>query len=138
MAELLVPVDAELAAKRELDASLVGTAFAGARVGTKIPAEPKPPHFIRVTAPGGAQRDLVTDEATLVLDAFCVDETEARDLAALAVAIMQRAGRTGVLGGATCFGVSVAGLPANLPNPAVPTHFRYTATVSAALRRTTV
>lgn len=136
MSELLIPVDAELAVKRELDASLVGGVFADARVGTKIPGEPKPPRFVRVISVGGAQRDLVTDEPRLTVEAFCVDEGDARDLAALCVAVLQRAGRVGTLGGATCFGVSVAGLPANLPHPTVTTHFRYTVTVSAALRRT--
>ena len=138
MAELLIPVDAEIAIKRELDASLVGTKFAGARVGTKIPAEPKPTHFIRVTATGGGQRDLVTDTPMLVLDGFSVDEGDARDLTALAVAVLQRAGRVGTLGGETCHEVAVGALPANLPHPTVNTHFRFTATVSAALRRASV
>src|SRR5690606_33641294 len=123
---LLIPVDAELAAIAEIRASLVGTAFAAAPVGTKIPSrEPKPRQFVRVVAAGGSQRDLVTDEPLLTLEAFCDDEGAARDLAALLVAIVQRAGRVGRLGGQVCFGVDLAGLPANLPEPDVPTHFRY-------------
>ncbi len=135
MAELLIPADVEVAVKREIDASLVGTRFEGAKVGTKIPLEPKPTHFIRVTATGGGQRDLVTDAPTVVLDAFSVDEQDAHDLAAVAVAVLQRAGRVGTLGGAPCYEVRVGGLPANLPHPAVNTHFGFTATISAALRR---
>lgn len=138
MTELLIPTDVEVAIKREIDASLVGTQFQDAKVGTKIPLEPKPTHFIRVTATGGGQRDLVTDTPTVVLDAFSVDEQHARDLAALAVAVLARAGRVGTLGGVPCYEVRVGGLPANLPHPTVTTHFRFTATVSAALRRASV
>lgn len=134
MSELLIPADAELAVMREFRAALVGSRFSSATVGTKIPLT-KPAQFVRVVATGGTERDLVTDSPLLTLEAFCVEEGDARDLAALLVAFLQRAGRAGVLGGATCFGVEVAGLPSNLPHPDVPTHFRYTATVSAALRR---
>lgn len=134
--ELLVSVDSEIAAITEIRASLVGSAFASAKVGTKIPSQsPKPRQFVRVISAGGSERDLVTDEALLTLEAFCDDEGDARDLAALLVAIVQRAGRLGRLGGCVCFGVDVAGLPANLPHPDIPDRFRYTATVSAALRR---
>ena len=138
MAELLIPVDVELTVKRELDASLVGTRFAGAKVGTKIPQEPKPPMFVRVLATGGASRDLVTDEPTFVVEGYAVDETTAHDLTAYAVAVLERAARVGTLGGETCHTVRVASLPQNYPHPTVNTHFRFTVTVSAALRRTTV
>ena len=138
MAELLIPADVEIAAKRELDASLVGTRFSAARVGTKIPQEPKPQHFVRIVATGGGGGTLVTDRHTVVVEAFCVDEGDARDLSALTVAVLQRAARVGALGGVTCHEVGIVSLPQNLPHPTVTTHFRYTATVSAALRRTTV
>jgi len=139
MAELLMPADPEVVSIAELHAGLIGSRFAAAAVGTKLPTStPKPDWFVRLTAGGGVGRDLVTDAATLVVDGFAVREQDARDLTALCVAILERAGRAGSLGGATCYGVEVAGLPANLPHPTVTTHFRFTATVSAALRRATV
>lgn len=139
MSELLIPADPEVAARTELLAGFQGTRFASVAVGTKLPtADPKPPQFVRVTTAGGGERDLVTDRPLLVLDGFAVREQDARDLTALALGLLLRAGRSGELGGVTCYGVAVGGLPANLPHPAVPTHFRFTATASADLRRTTV
>lgn len=129
-------MDGEKAVIRELNAALVGSAFAGVRVGTKIPmASPKPARFVRVVAAGGDERDVVADEVMLVVDAFSSDEQEARDLAAFTLAVLQRAGRVGALGGETCYGVSTVGMPANNPLDLVPTHFRFTYTVSAGLRR---
>lgn len=131
MAEVLVPADDEVALVDELSARLL------VHVGTRIP-NPRPAEFVRVVSAGGGGRDLVTDVASLVVEGFAVTETAARALCALAVAHAQAAGRSGSLGGVTCYGVRVAGLPANLPMPSVPDRYRYTATITADLRRSAV
>ncbi|QTV79485.1 hypothetical protein [Microbacterium sp. NIBRBAC000506063] len=142
--ELLVPADVEVAALAELSTMLPGNGFPGVTsaaeaLGTKIPtADPKPAEFGRVLTTGGAGRDLVTDTPTLILEGYAVTEQRARDLCALMVAIVEAAARAGSLGGVTCYAARVGSLPSNLPHPQVPTHFRFTATVSVDLRRTTV
>lgn len=144
MAELLVTPDSEVAVLNELSAVLplkgwLGLTMAAGLVGTKIPAATtKPEAFVRVLALGGLGRDLVADTPTLVVEGWHKSEGKARDLCALSVAIVEAAGRAGVLGGVTCYGVEVAGLPGNLPHPGVPDRFRFTATLSVALRKQVV
>lgn len=136
MSDLLLPADGEVAAIAECDAAtLAHPRWGSVRAGTKIPSRnTQPGAFVRVVAAGGGRRDLVTDEHTLVVDAFAVDEGDARDLCAFVVAVLERAARSGELGGVPCY-VLTAGVPANNPHPDVPTHFRYSVTAVAALRR---
>lgn len=136
MGEVLVPVDAEPEVVAELAQRMPAFGFAGP-VGTKIP-ETRPEEFIRVVAVGGSARDLVSDSHTLVVEGFAVNETRAQRMCAFAIAGLQAAGRDGRIGAATSYGVSVFALPQNLPMPSVPDRFRFTATVSVDLRRTTV
>lgn len=144
MAELLVTPDSELAVLAELSTVLPangwpGMTMAAGLVGTKIPSgSSKPAAFVRVLTVGGLGRDLVTDTPTLVVEGWHESEAKARDLCALSVAILEAAGRAGSLGGVTCYGVEVSGLPGNLPHPGVPDRFRYTATLSVALRKQVV
>ncbi|VXC30705.1 conserved hypothetical protein [Microbacterium sp. 8M] len=141
--ELLIPTDAEVAALDELSEALPVHGFPGITkaaqtLGTKIPTSTtKPDEFGRVVGVGGAGRDLVTDSPLLTLEAFAKKEQRARDLCALMVAIIERAARAGTLGGAVIYAARIVGLPANLPHPQVPDRFRFTATVSVDLRRTT-
>lgn len=141
--ELLIPTDAEVAAIDELSVALPvhgfpGLSKAAKTLGTKIPTTtPKPAEFARVVGVGGAGRDLVTDSPLLTLEGFAKKEQRARDLCALMVAIIERAARVGTLGGSVIYAARVVGLPANLPHPQVPDWFRFTATVSVDLRRTT-
>lgn len=128
MAEVLVPADDEVAAVDELNARMP------VPMGTRIP-RPRPAEFGRVVGTGGAERDLVTDSATLALEGFAETETRARRICAEMIAHLQAAGRAGSVGGVTCYGVRAASLPANLPDPNVPDRFRFSATVSADLRR---
>lgn len=129
MAELLIPADDEAAAVTELNARM------DVPVGTRIP-NPLPQEFGRVVSTGGSGRDLVTDSATLALEGFATTEGRARRISAEMIAHLQAAGRAGSVGGVTCYGVTAVALPANLPMPSVPTRFRFTATVTADLRRT--
>lgn len=129
MADLLVPEDDEVAVVGEL------TARMSLHVGTRVPPRKVPGEFVRVVSLGGVERDLVSDSFSLAIEGFAESEGRARKLCALAVAHLQAAGRAGVLGGVVCYGVEAAGLPGNLPLPTLPTHFRYTATIVAHLRR---
>lgn len=128
MVEVLIPPDDEAAVVTELRARL------DVPVGTSIP-NPRPVEFGRVVSTGGSSRDLVSDSPTLVLEGFAETETRAQRLCAEMIAHLQSAGRAGSVGGITCYGVVVAALPANLPMPSVPDRARYTATVTADLRR---
>lgn len=142
--ELLIPADAEVAALDELSDVLPAHGFpavtvAAKTLGTKIPAaSTKPAEFGRVLATGGTGRDMVTDSPTLILEGYATKEQRARDLCALMLAGIQRAARAGTLGELTIYSARVASLPANLPHPNVPTHFRFTATVSVDLRRSAI
>ncbi|MFF2631959.1 hypothetical protein ACFVR6_03660 [Microbacterium sp. NPDC058021] len=137
MAELLVPEDGEPELVAELNTRLPDAGFPDAKAGTRVPA-PRPAEFLRVVATGGAERDLVTDEPLYVVEGFATTEGGAQRLCAFGVAVLQAAGREGRIGGATAYGVRVVALPANLPMPSVPDRYRYTATISVALRKTTV
>lgn len=136
--ELLVAADVEIAALTELSNELPGRGWpltvANQRISTKIPGG-NPESFIRLFTVGGLERDLVSDTPTLIVEAFHKSEQDARDLCALAVAILQAAGRRGKIGGAVCYGVDVSGLPGNLPHPNVPEKFRFTATLNVVLRK---
>lgn len=142
MVELLLPADGELAAVRGLTDGLAGTSFEVAAVATMIPdMDVKPDMFVRVTTGGSVGRSVapvggvqVTDVHVLTLDAFALSEGDAVALAAYCSAILEAAGRAGELGGVTC-NESSAGVPVNLPHPDVPTHYRYTVTGTARLRR---
>ena len=136
-AEVLVASDAQLAVVNELNARSVGTDYADANAGTRIP-NPKRAEWLRVLSVGGAERDLVSDEHLLVVEAFSASETRSQRMCAFAVAWLQAAARDGRMGGVPCYGVRVVGLPQNLPMPSVPDRVRHSATVSVDLRRDTV
>lgn len=137
MAELLVPADGEAEIVAELNARMPAAGFPDAKAATRVPGS-RPAEFLRVVATGGAERDLVTDEPLFVLEGFATTEGRAWRLCSFALAVLQVAGRAGRIGSATTYGVRVVGLPANLPMPSVPDRYRYTATISVALRKTTV
>lgn len=143
MAELLVPADAEVAVIAELSDVLTTRGYPGVTLGqstiaTKIPTRsPKPARFVRVVGAGGANRDLVTDTHTIAVEGYDEDEQGARDLTALCVAVLEAAARTGTLGGLPCYSAA-GGVPANLPHPDVPTHYRFTSTLTVALRRSSL
>lgn len=138
-AEILVLPDAEAACIDELRVKLdTIPEWNGTPAGTRIPDEPKPDDFIRVTRVGGVRRDLVNDLHTLVVEAFSTREKRAERLCALGVGILEAAARDGWIGSVIAPGrFGIFALPANLPDPAVPTHYRYTSTISATLRRVT-
>lgn len=138
MVEILLPADVEVAVVNELKSTLaVESSVSGVTVGTMIPAT-LPNDFVRVIATGGAGRDLVTDKHLVTVEAFSTRQGSAQRVCAFAVALLQACARKGRMGGVTCYRVDVGGLPANLPFPGTPKHFRFTATLQADLRRTAV
>lgn len=137
MAETLLPVDVEVAARDELLARMPGHGFDGLVVATRIPA-PRPAEFVRVVAMGGGQRDAVTDSPTVRVEAYAGTEGRAQRICAFSLASLQAAARAGRLGGAVCYGASVAALPQNLPNPQVTDRFRFFTTLSLDVRRVKV
>lgn len=128
MAELNIPADVEQAIIDDLP-DLV--------VGTKIPADPKPPLFVRVVAAGGYPQTMVSDAFTAVIEVYAKKESEAQRSAATIMARLVSAATRGRMGGVPCHRVDVAGLPQNYPNPTVPGYYRYTMTLTPVLRRRT-
>lgn len=137
VAETLVPAPAEKAVIDELDARLPDAGFDGVSVATTIPST-RPAEFIRLFVTGGTGEDIAADAVTLVVEAYASKKARAERLCAFAVAVLQTAGRDGELGGVPCRRVDVFSLPANLPDPNVSDRYRYTSTISAALRRVAV
>lgn len=136
-AETLVPADAPLAVLTELNSRRIGSDYEDAKAGTLIP-NPRATEWIRVLSTGGAERDLVSDDHLIVVEAFSASETRSQRLCAFAIAWLQSAARDGSVGLVTCYGVRVVGLPQNLPMPSVPDRVRHTATVTVSLRRAAV
>ncbi|MGW5316722.1 hypothetical protein [Nocardia thailandica] len=86
MPELIVFPDAEAVAVSWLQPQLVARGIA-IPVATKVP-NPRPPRFVRVVRTGGAQRDLVTDRATLVFECWDSSDPGAAQLAAVVRALL--------------------------------------------------
>lgn len=137
MVEYLVTADTEPAVVAEIEARWAALDATPVPMGTRIPT-PRPAEFGRVLATGGGERDMVTDEATVVLEGWATSETRAQRICAFMVAAVQAAGRAGKIGDVPCYRVRVASLPANLPMPSIADRFRFTATVSVDLRKVTV
>lgn len=133
MTETILFPDAEIAVCDELEDRLPGLGEVGVSATTMIPAGP-PAKFIRVVQTGGVARDLVTDVPSITVECFAKTESAASVLARRARAALDAAGRAGSMGGHTCYGVTLFGLPQNFPQATVTGRFRYTFTISVALR----
>ncbi len=97
--------------------------------------KPRPDEFIVVRRVGGPRRDIVTDEATLTIEAWAQDEAAAHDLAQLARAhVHAMAGTTE--GDVRVYRVGEFAGPASLPDPD-SSQSRYTLTVTVAVRGVT-
>lgn len=124
--QLIEPVDVEQAVIDELSPFFT--------IGTAIPTDP-PPLFLRVVAVGGYNRDLVTDQPLVTLEAFALLESTAGHALATATARLELAAKRGKLGSETCYGLQTSSLPQNYPMPSLPTHKRYITTIAPVLRR---
>lgn len=125
--DVIVPADGALAVIEALNARYAGEASG------RIP-DPPPDQFFRVVPVGGFDRDLLTTVPMLTVESFAIDEAAAVQRAMGALGYLLADGRSGSLGGVVCYEVRVVSLPASLPMESLPTHFRYTTTISAALR----
>lgn len=103
----------------------------GVTTGATVP-DPRPAEFYRVRRIGGASREVVVDDALVVLEAWAPTEQEADDLAQLARAHLLSICSDHV-GSTLLYRVTDASAPAFLPDPVsgVP---RSTATYQVAAR----
>lgn len=87
-------------------------------VDTQVPSDPppRPEEFVVVRRVGGPQRDLVTDEPLLTLEASAQTEFRARQLLDYARAFV-KAARGTVRDGASIYSVHEISGPADLPDP---------------------
>jgi hypothetical protein len=125
-----LPVDVEQAIITELSPRHT--------IGSSLPAV-LPAQFIRVLAAGGFERDMVTDSFIVTLESFATRESTARAQLARAVAwLAQKVLDEHTVGGAVAYRFQLTAVPQNFPNPDVPTHKRYIATLTLDLRRQSV
>lgn len=131
MVDVIVPADGELAVTDALNARYTGEA-------SGVIPDPVPEHFFRVLSAGGFDRDIVTTSQLVIVESWARDKDDAVKRAMGALGYLLADGRSGSLGGVVCYGVNVVSMPANLPMQSLPTHFRYTFTISADLRGSVV
>lgn len=93
---------------------------------------PRPDVFYRVQRVGGAARDVVVDDATIVVEAWSVSPEEAMDLAQLARAYLHALVNTYV-DDTLVYRVSDVAGPASLPDP-LSNQARVTATFQVTVR----
>lgn len=106
--ELIVFPDPEVLAMGALNTALVGL-LPGVAASTKVP-KPRPTEFIRVIRAGGPRETLISEQATIILEAYAATEARAAYILSLARAVMNAQD-------GTIFGVTEIGGPANLPDP---------------------
>jgi hypothetical protein len=87
------------------------TRLATIPVGSQVPTD-RPATFVRIVRVGGVRRNLVTDEATLTIEAWAATEQAAHDLSQLARAYVHA-----MLGGGDVYRVTEFSGPALLPDP---------------------
>lgn len=87
----------------------------GVTTGTKVP-NPRPAEFYRVQRVGGVSREMVMDDATIVVEAWAPTDEEADDLAQLARAHLLSIENTFV-DDALLYRVVDVAAPALLPDP---------------------
>jgi hypothetical protein len=104
-------------------------------VGNKVP-NPRPTAFVVCDRVGGARRNLVVDDANVVVEAWAAADADAHDLAQLARAhVLSLPGQ--VVGGVPVYDVDELGGPGNQPDP-LSGQSRYVFTVQVAVRGTAI
>lgn len=101
------------------DAAAVVADFLNTALGvqtTNVVPNERPDQFYLVRRVGGTDRDVVLDDASVIVEAWALTDEEAEDLAQLARAhLLAIAGDA--IGGTTVSRVRTIGAPANLPDP---------------------
>lgn len=112
---------------------LLELALAPTPVSARVPAD-RPGEFVTALRVGGAQRNLVVDDATVLVEAWADQYDRAQDLAQLARAAVHaaRGDRVGPQSLLVCRVDELAG-PAVLPDP-LSSQARYTLTLQVSLR----
>lgn len=105
--------------------------FTGVPVRSRVPAA-RPARFVLVFRTGGPRVNVVTDSATLTIEAWASSDTESHDLAQAARAIVNSL-EGDVVGGVTVYGVNEFSGPGYLPDPESD-QSRYTWTTSVNIR----
>jgi hypothetical protein len=100
-------------------------------VSNRVPS-PRPARFVTVRRVGGITTSVVTDAATVAVEAWSQSDEDAHDLAQLCRALIHDMTGT-VQSGATIYRTSEFGGPVNLPDPESEQP-RYTLTVSVTAR----
>lgn len=132
MAEIIVHGDAELILKVGLTAGMemLGDPVPVVlSIGTK-----RPPEFLRVILSGGAERNIVTDVPTIIIEAWAARAGRALEMAQKARGLMHWFTD---INGVALYDVSEFAGPGNLPDP-LSDQARYTATYSVPMRSATV
>ena len=102
-----------------------------AAVHQRVP-DPRPAEFVLVRRVGGIRQNRVSDEATILIEAYSASEEEAHDLAQVARQAIHEA-RGQVVSGATIGRTAELSGPGNLPDP-LSDQPRYVQTITVALR----
>lgn len=97
---------------------------------------PRPAEFLLIRRVGGFARDLVMDDALIVVEAWSATDGEASDLAQLARAHLL-AIRNEFVGDTLVYRAVDASAPANLPDP-LSSQSRFTATYTVTVRGSTL
>ncbi|ALY08925.1 tail terminator [Arthrobacter phage Savage2526] len=98
-------------------------------VGTKVP-NPRPNEFVIIRRVGGIQRDLVTDEPTILVEVWAATETRAVRVAQIIRGLLHSYSQIGEYSILGCDEISG---PVNLPD-GLSAQVRYTATYVVAIR----
>lgn len=104
-----------------------------AEVHDRIPAE-RPTSFVTLVRGGGPRHDIVTDNPTVLVEAWAEDDETAHDLAQLARALLFATAGS-VVQGVTVYRVDEFAGPANLPDPE-SSQSRFVFTLSPRVRGT--
>lgn len=104
----------------------------GVATAKRIP-NPRPDQFYRVLRAGGAARDVVIDDAAIVVEAWASTDEEADDLAQLARAHLLAIASHQLDDGTLIYGVTESAGPADLPDP-LSSQSRSTATYQVRVR----
>lgn len=112
---------------------LLATALSPTQVHSRVPAT-RPDEFVTALRVGGARRNVVVDDATVLVEAWAAGVDRAHDLAQLARAAVHAAhgDRVGPQSLLVCDTAEFAG-PAMQPDP-LTSQARYTLTVQVSLR----
>ncbi|ATW58730.1 tail terminator [Arthrobacter phage Urla] len=98
-------------------------------VGTK-PPNPRPSEFVIIRRVGGVQRDLVTDEPTILVEVWAATETRASRVAQIIRGLIHSYSE---IDGYAILGCDEISGPVNLPD-GLSAQVRYTATYVVAIR----